>query len=162
MYKILIALVCLSVFATAQGKKTIRKFSIKKETETVTEGTTTYKDGYVIYNNNGNPIEEVKYNKDGTIKKKTTSKYDKNNKIIEEQHYEGNKFIKKKIFTYNAFEEKTEELTYDAANQLVKKELYKYDKKGLKIEKKIFDGVGNLQQTHIYTYQTGAKPTADE
>ena len=82
----------------AQGKKTIRKFNIRVEIETVKEGNSTYKSEQRLYDVNGNEVEFIKFNKDGSIKKKVVSKYDKNNNLIEELEYEGNQLIRKKNY----------------------------------------------------------------
>lgn len=141
--------------SSAQSKKDIRKYNIKVEIETIQEGNATYKSEQTIYDNNGNEIEWIKYNKDGSIKRKRIFKYDKKNNLIEEQEYEGTQLVKKIVYTYNNFDEKTSVITYDNNNQILKKEIYTYNNKGLKAEKKVYDKNDKLIATHTYQYYSG-------
>lgn len=159
-------LVIFIIFQTipfsAQSKKDIRKYNIRVEIETIQEGNTTYKSEQTIYNNNGDRVEWIKYNKDGDIKRKRIFKYDKKNNLIEEQEYEGTKLVKKIVYTYNNFDEKISAVTYDNNNQIIKKEIYTYNNKGLKAEKKVYDKNDNLIMTHIYQYHSEKNKPKDK
>ena len=123
--------ICYSAFS--QSEKEIATDKIKTETEMISDdksGIETYhKESYTAYDQNGNTVEEIQYNDDGSIK----------------EH---------KKYTYNASNLKTEETEYDAAGKLTKKTAYTYDAKGNKVSKVVTDGAGKTKQKkkYVYTY----------
>lgn len=159
---LILSLIFFVFLANAQSKKNIRKFGIKVQIENVQEGKITYKSEQSVYDSNGNEIEWIKYNKDGTIKKKRTYKYDKKNNLIEEQEFDGNQLTRKVIYSYNNFDEKISEITYDGNGQILRKEIFTYNNKGLKSEKKVYDKNDNLISTHTYQYYTSKNNSADK
>ena len=66
--------------AFSQKKKSIKKLNLKSVTESVIsveEGKSkSLKDSYSVFDKRGNLVSEIKYNADGSIRKKTISKYD--------------------------------------------------------------------------------------
>ena len=148
------------VFSSAlfsQGKKDIKTYKIKATSEnvTATEGgkDISFRDSYTAFDKNGNTLEDIQYNKDGTVKKKITTKYDSNKNKTEEVEYDGTGVIKKHLYSYNSKGDKTLEVTYDGSGKLIKKEVYLYNNKGLKVEKKIYDANNTLLETHKFTYE---------
>lgn len=141
----------------AQSKKEVKENKIKSTLESVTiienGKETTYKDTYTEFDKNGNIIAQTEYNRDGTIKRKVTSKYDSFKNKTEELEYEGNHLVRKRLFSYNGNGEKTLQVTYDGSGKLLKKEVFIYNNKGLRSEKKIYDATNNLIETHKYIYQ---------
>lgn len=153
---------CLWIFLTplflsSQSKKEVKENKIKSTLENVTiienGKEITYKDTYTEFDKNGNIVAQTEYNKDGSVKKKITSKYDSFKNKTEELEYEGNHLVRKRLFSYNGNGEKTLEVTYDGSGKLLKKEVFIYNNKGLRAEKKIYDAANNLIETHKYIYQ---------
>src|SRR3954471_308650 len=100
------AAILLAFHANAQSKKEIKKNKVKmlKESHTSVENgkESTFDVSMEKYDDNGNVIEEVDYDKEGKIKSHNTSTYDKNGDKIEEQVLtEDGKLKKKKTFKYN-------------------------------------------------------------
>ncbi len=90
----------------------------KSRTETVTEYDKkakkfiTHKESYVIYNSNGDIIEEYGYDKKGTVNKHIKTEYNSFGKKNKEIHYKDNTSAVKYIveFVYDSRGLKTEEL----------------------------------------------------
>lgn len=144
--------------AFSQKKKSIKKLNLKSVTESVIsveEGKSkTLKDSYTGFDKNGNVLSEIKYNADGSIRKKTMNKYDEEGNKTEEAEYNGSgKLISKIVNTYNAKGDKSTEMEYDVNNVLLKKSLFSYDSRELKTEKKIYNGSNVLIKTHKYSYE---------
>lgn len=110
---------------------TIQAMTIWKSKYTYQSGQakeTKYKDSYTRYDRQGEIIEEVEYNPDGTIK----------NKIIYKNDSNGNKI---------------EEIIYNSDGTTIKeKQTFKYNAEGMRIEKKVFSGDGKLLQLIKYEY----------
>lgn len=163
MKPIIVLLLILPNFCVvAQSKKNIKKFNIRVQVETVQEGNLNYKSEQTVYDNNGNETEWIKYNKDGSIKRKRITKYNKQNDPLEILEYEGNQMTRKTVFEYNNFNEKISEITYDGNNQIIKKEIFTYNNKGLKSEKKVYDKNNQLISTHTYQYYTSKNKTSEK
>jgi len=151
---------CICSASFSQKKKDIKKDKIKSTTETITKiengKEVTYKDSYTSFDKNGNIIEEINYNKDGTVKKRHTSRFDDGKNKTEEIEYEGvdGKAIQKKHqYSYNSKGDKILEITYDGAGKLIKKEVYTYNSLGLRDEKKVYDAKNVLIESHKYSYE---------
>src|SRR6267154_2186888 len=89
----LLALLSFSLVTSAQSKKEIKKFKIKSVTVSSTDVNSegnekTRNDSYQKFDSNGEVIEDVEYNKDGTFKKKETKKFNKNSDPVEEIIYD--------------------------------------------------------------------------
>ena len=144
--------------AYSQKKKSVKKLNLKSVTESVisVEGgkNKSLKDSYTGFDKSGNVTSEIKYNSDGSIRKKTIFKYDEEGNKIEEAEYNGSgKLVSKVVNAYNAKGDKTTEIEYDANNVLLKKSTYVYDSRNLKTEKKIYNGGNVLIKTHTYSYE---------
>ena len=142
----------------AQGKKNIKTNKIKSSTEfhvlVAHEKDSTYKDTYTVFDTNGNTVEEIKFNPNGSIRKKRTYKFDGSKNKLEELEYEGTTLVKKQQYAYNANGNKILEVTYDGTNKLIKKEVFIYNRLGLKVEHKIYNGNNVLVEIHKFTYKS--------
>jgi hypothetical protein len=85
---------------------------------------------------------------------KTLSKFNSSNDKIEELVYDANgKLLKKTKTDYNANGDKILEVRFDGDSKLLKKEVYTYDsKKGLRIEHKTYDGNNVLLEGKKFVY----------
>jgi hypothetical protein len=142
----------------SQSRDVISKFNVKSQTEIITEIINgveiTYKDTYTGFDKNGNTIEEIKYGKDSSVKKRQTTGYNKDQNKIEEEEYDSSGSLKKKhVYTYNSNGDKILEVTYDSNGKISKKEAYEYNDKGLKTVKKIYNGNDILIEVHKFTYE---------
>lgn len=142
----------------SQSKEVISKFNVKSQTEIITEIVngieSTFKDTYTAFDKNGNTVEEIKYSKDNSVKKRQTTEFNKDQNKTEEDEYDSNGNLKKKhIYTYNSNGDKILEVTYDSSGKISKKEAYEYNDKGLKIVKKIYNGNDVLVEVHKFTYE---------
>ena len=170
----------------SQSRKEIKKYGIRSTESVITEFVggkeVTHTDSFEKYDNDGNIIEEVEYNKDGTFKKKYTRKYNKAGEITEEVKYDAKGAIVSKVVTaynesndkvneqtydgtgklvewfkygYNDLGEKTFELSLDEKGKTIRKSLYVYDKNGLRKERKTFNGRDELIAVKKYNYKIG-------
>ena len=119
-------LALLSVNVFSQSKKEVKKFKIKSSTTIVSESIDgkekTRTDSYQKFDNSGNVLEEIEYNKDGSFKKKESHKYNKNNDNIEDVIYDEKGNVQKKTMTeYNMNKDKTSETVYDGNGKFIEK-----------------------------------------
>jgi len=156
---VFILLVLIPIISFSQGKKAIKNNNISSKTITTTytnkEGkTTTYKDNYEEYDKKGNTILKINYNKDGSVKKRTTFKYDSFNNLTEEIVEEGNP-VKKTSYSYkyNSDGKKTSEIVKNEEGKTIKRITYSYDSKKLRTEKQEFDKDNKLKSRSITTYE---------
>ena len=147
----------------AQGKKDIKKNKIKSITEliTVTDNnkTNSYKEQYTAFNKNGEIIEEIEFNKDGSIKKKATVKYDSNDNKTEETFFIPADLKQKKnckiIYKYNANNDKMEENEFDSnTGKLIRKQVCSYNGKGERVTEETYDANNKLVKKNIYSYDS--------
>ena len=125
----------LTLTSFSQSKKEVKKLGIKSSVTVVTESIEgkekTRTDMSQKFDKNGNVIELIEYNKDGSIKKKEAQTYNKNNDITEELIFDEKGNLKKKITTeYNSNKDKTFETTSDANGKLLEKTQHGYNAKG--------------------------------
>ncbi len=106
------------------------------ELEVILEGKDIYK-----YDSNGNKVEWLMYNSDGSLESKTIYKYDSNGNIIEESGYdsEGNLTdnvfgVSKTIYKYDSKNRIIESISYDLESKFgelqeipTKKTIYQYE-----------------------------------
>lgn len=177
---ILLFTVLLPFVGTAQSKKEIKKFKIKSTTVMLADAVSAseIRNSFSKFDTDGNVIEDIEYNRDGSIKKREVFKYNKNGDVMEEMVISNGKFKKKIAYKYNAKNEKVEEIHYDDKDNVIEKHVNTFDAlgnktletitdakgtllrrivttynpKGLKTEKKIFDGNGQLLATRKFTY----------
>ena len=141
----------------SQSKKKIREHKIISETtynSKVIDGKeVSIKDSYVVYDKNGNVVEETEYNKEGKVKKTEKTVYNANKDKIEEATYDANGKLKSKTaYAYNASGEKVGEIEYDEAGKIIRQTLTVFDAKGFKIEKRVFDSNKKLLYVKKYVY----------
>jgi len=160
-------LFCVTSLSIAQSKKEIKKYKIKSITETISimeKGKSiVYKDHYILFDKNGEIVEEIEYNRDGSVKKKQLVKYDNNdNKIEETSFHQGTKnpgdgkTNLKIIYKYNANNDKTEEHEYDSG-KLVKRKIYSYNNKGERTLEEVYSAEGKLLRKAAFSYEKGFK-----
>jgi hypothetical protein len=166
MKKIRLAFVLSLLFSNlifAQSKKDIKKNKIKSITEWNTKfqngKEVSFKESFTVFDKNGRTIELTEYTKDGSIKKKESTKYDAYDNKVEENKYENDQNsnsskekTKKIIYKYNINNDKIEEEEYDGNGKLLKKSIYSYDNKGLKVGKKTYVGDNVLETNRKYVY----------
>lgn len=150
---IIIATLLLTGICFGQKRKDIKKAGIRTITTTEVHGAKTLNDSKETYDANGNKIEEINYDKEGTLKGTKKTKYNKDGDVIEETEYDDKNNIKETVYTkYNALGEKTEEQYVDKDKKQFKKYVYSYDAKGFKTERKHYDGNNALISTKKYVY----------
>ncbi|MCE3225845.1 MAG: hypothetical protein K0S32_396 [Bacteroidetes bacterium] len=151
---VILALFLVNV-SFGQKKKEIKKYGVRAIVVTETHGSKTVNDSKTTYDGNGEVIEEVNYDKEGTIKSTVKYKNNKDGDVVEEAEYDEKGALKeKRQYKYNGLGEKVEELVTDKDNKVLKKSVYTYDSKGFKSEKKTYDANNNLVSTKKYTYVT--------
>ena len=88
-------------------------------------------DGYVLYNDEGNIIEQNEYNSDGSLSFKHTYTYDNKGNMIEQNRYNSDGSLSKKYTsTYDNKGNVIEENEYDSDGHLASRWTYIYDNKG--------------------------------
>jgi hypothetical protein len=152
----------------AQSKKDIRLYKIKEMTETTVlyengKQTVTYKSELKKFDKEGNTVENITYNSDGSIRRKEASKYSGKNKVEElvqdvnttkKDHSEEESTGKYKHNTtkYNSNDDKTEEIWYDEKGTVIRKITYAYNSKGDRLVEITYDGAGKMTQKIVYGY----------
>ena len=148
----------------AQSSKKVKNLRIKSTTEWVTvysgdEKSEARKDTYIAFDKNGNTIEKIEYNRDGSIKNKETFKYDAAGNVLEETAFESKAEKnskeannKKVTYKYNSSNDKTEENVYDGDGKLIRKTVFTYNRNGDKSAEVIMDASGKIIKKMIYTY----------
>lgn len=157
---------CFISIVQAQSSKKVKNFRIKSTTEWVTlnngeDKSEARKDTYTAFDKDGNTIEKIEYNKDGSIKKRETAKYDAKGNILEESSFESksdkenkDSNTKKVIYKYNAANDKTEESVFDGDGKLVRRTVFTYNRNGDKSAEVTMDASGKVLKKSIYTYDT--------
>ena len=149
----------------AQSSKKVKNFRIKSTTEWITvyssdEKSEPRKDAYTAFDKDGNTIEKIDYNKDGTIRRRETAKFDSKGNTLEETSFEAknekeskdSNNNKKTTYKYNAGDDKTEENVFDGEGKLIKKTVYTYNRNGDKSAEVTMDASGKVLKKSIYTY----------
>lgn len=150
---VILLLFLMSLVTYAQKKKEIRKYKIKSVTVTETENNKTLNDGKTVFDANGETVEEMNYDKDGSLRSHHKYKLNAQGEIIEDTEYDKEGLKEKRIIKYNSLGIKTEELVYDKSEKLLKRHMYTYDGKGLKIERKTYDGANKVISVKKYVYE---------
>jgi hypothetical protein len=131
-YRIIIFLVVFScpVWVYGQDKK-----AVKHKLKSITEYEQKYEKGVagkalkqseILYDNNGNVIDETEY-KLGKVSKHTTYQYDEDNNKVRETELDPNgKKVKVTEYKYNNGL-KAEKTVYDGNNKIISKKTYKYE-----------------------------------
>lgn len=97
------------------------------------------------YNQNGNCVEYVSFEKNGSVSKRDTYSYDDRGNKLEEIKYKGENTLKSRaVFKYDENDNKIECCFYDGKNCLNEKSISKYDREGHLIESYYVDKDGKL------------------
>lgn len=106
----------------------------------------------IQFNNSGNVIKQMKFDKDGLLSSTLICCYDENGIKTEQQYFkENNNLFSKRIYKYSADGNKIESPLYNSAGVMVSKQVYILDMK-LKTETCEYDSNGILQVKWIYGY----------
>ncbi|MBN2214061.1 MAG: hypothetical protein JW723_07445 [Bacteroidales bacterium] len=130
MKKFLLSLLVLSVclFVSAQSERKVRATEIvAKEIWNHTNSKSIFLEGIDRFDEEGNLIEEIKYNPDGSIRKHFKYTFNENNDILTE-------------------------IEYDASGRVIYKTEHVYEGL-LKISKKEFNEKGKLVSSKVYKYK---------
>lgn len=161
--------VCFFLFIqlNAQSKKDIRLYKIKELTENTVlyengKQVASYKSEITKFDKEGNTIENITYNSDGTIRRKEAAKYSGKNKIEElvqvvnntkkADEENTNEKYKHTTSKYNSNNDKTEEVWYDEKGSIIKKETIAYNSRGDRLFEITYDGSGKIIQKIAYGY----------
>jgi hypothetical protein len=159
---VIILCILIAVSGTAVAGKQQKKNRIKSTTilQTIYENgkPVTYKESVETFDKSGNTTSLTEYAKDGSIAKKETATYDNNGNLIEETKFnpKSNKNIKK-TYKYTVIKDKTplaEETEYNESGAIVKKTAYTYTSNGKKASETVTDGSGNLVEKFLYIYNS--------
>ncbi len=167
------------VFGFSQSKKEVKKNKIKSISEfiSVMENgkPVSYQLSYIVFDKNGNTIENIEYNKDGSLKKKETCKYDSDNNKMEETCYskkeskepksnsENKVENTKTVYKYNANKDRIEDCEYDGTSgKLIRKQVYSYDKKGNKCLEETYNDENKLTKKIVCTFNNKGLKTKKE
>ena len=110
----------------------------------------------ILFNDNGNKIEENQYKFDGSLKSKNTYKYeDSGNELIEHCNYNSVGSLEEKyIYDKGNIIEHSE---YNSDGSLKSKNTRKYDDNGNEIEWKTYQSDGSLIHKYTYKYKYNYK-----
>jgi hypothetical protein len=114
----------------AQQKNPKSRTEIVYEVDKKTKKEVAHKESYLLYNYNGDVIEEFGYDKKGVVNKHIKYEYNSNGKKIKEIHLNEKNVVKKIVeIKYDASGNKIEEIEYKADNKTItsrKKFSYEY------------------------------------
>jgi hypothetical protein len=128
-----LVVICMAMLVApsfAQKKNKITEKGIKSITEIKEDyeksnGKSTF-ESYIVYDKNGNVIEERSYDKNGKETEKIISEYDKDNQKVRETHYNP-AGVKTQIEEYKYMDGlKTEKITYYGNGKMKSKKKYGY------------------------------------
>lgn len=129
---VLIAFCFIAFSSFSQSTKEIAADNIKSITVMSSDektGIETYhKESFTTYDQNGNVLEDVNFNSDGSIKDHTK-------------------------YTYTSDGKKLTQTEYTPDGKVSKTETYTYDAKGNKLSKVVTDGAGKTKSKKKYVYQ---------
>src|SRR4030043_1371343 len=132
MKKLFISILILSgCFLISAQSDEERKVSgiISRESWENADGKTRYLSSVEKYDANGNKTEEIKYEKDKSIKKRIVCTFNSNNDKISETEFDASgKQVQKILYEYNGNLRITKK-EYDAKNKLVSWKTYEYKMK---------------------------------
>lgn len=163
---IILVIVCMGIGFSgySQSKKSLRTYSITKKTETVLK----YKNGkaqdpYVseveVFDKNGEWIERIDFDKDGSIKKREVRKYNKRllveeiqDKPQEKEWTETTPSYKQRVYTFNKKADLMEEKDLSRKGEVKRKRVYTYNKYGDRMTRTTTDKHGEVESIDNYTY----------
>jgi hypothetical protein len=148
----------------AQSKKLIRLNKIKSATEHTTKMVDgkelSYKSTYWTFDTKtGETTEKTEFFPDGSVRKKSVTKYDSKENIIEETEFsvkdktpdDGSRNTKT-TYKYNSSNDKTEEVQYDGSGKVLKRIVFSYNANGNKTMEVKYDGENKLLKKEVFTY----------
>jgi hypothetical protein len=139
--------------AFAQSKKSIKKNGVRSVSIVDLENGRNLNSHRVVYNKDGEMVEETDYDKEGNLKWVKKYKYNGDGDVIEEEENDTkNNKVEKHVYKYSSLGEKTEEQVWDGTGKIVKTHYYAYDGRGLKVERKTVDATGKTIAVKKYTY----------
>jgi hypothetical protein len=159
---------CFAAGVSAQSKKDIRLYKIKGVTETtvVYEGgkeVANYRSEVKKFDKEGNTIEDITYNRDGSVRRKEAAKYSGKDKVEEvaqdvnnqkkndDEDDDGGKY-KHITWKYNTTGDKTEEVWYNEKGGVIKKIVFTYNARGDRQSEITYDAAGKVTKKIVYTY----------
>ncbi|HRS54049.1 MAG TPA: hypothetical protein P5250_05030, partial [Bacteroidales bacterium] len=101
---------------------------------------------------NGRLILYINYNKNGLIKTKESYKYDNQGNKLEEIKWNNDSLIYHKKYTYNSNSYKTEEIWLDNKGKIIQKSVFKLNANGDKIVETVYNNSEQIISTIYYTY----------
>jgi hypothetical protein len=105
-----------------------------------------------FYNDRGNVIKELDYDKSGKLDEIITYEYDVDDNKIKEVHYKSNnKLLKTNTYSYKKGL-LTERKEYDENNRLISRNTYKYENR-LRTERDEYDESNRLIEKKKYIYK---------
>ncbi|AFL96689.1 hypothetical protein ACQ1Q1_08150 [Ornithobacterium rhinotracheale] len=108
---------------------------------------------YVVFNEKGNCIEEVRYNSEGNIDRKSTLAYDEKENCIERVRYNAEGSIDEKMtLAYDDKGNKIECVFYNSDDSIYSKSTYAYDEKGNCIEEVWYNSEDSIDVKSTYFY----------
>lgn len=155
----LLLVVILPLFCFGQSAKKIRNNKITSQTITKTIAIDTliitYVDTYEEFTKDGKTVTEIKYDINGTVRRKRAYKYDALGNVCEELEYDQKKAkTVKKTFKYDASGNEIEITTTDEDGDEIEKRVLTYDKNGLKKTAVEYRPNGEVKWEKKYTYET--------
>jgi antitoxin component YwqK of YwqJK toxin-antitoxin module len=125
---LLIMILAGCLIINAQSGKEIKKLQITtKETWNNTDSKSKFLETVEKFDEEGNLIEEIKYNPGKSIRKQTKWTYNENNDKLTETEYDSSgKVTSKKEYTYEG-SLRTSRKEYDEKGKLVSWEIYKFE-----------------------------------
>lgn len=144
-------------------KKKLKQGNIKKLTVVQKKGgnENLLKQSEEVFDANGNTLEELEYNNDGTLDGKLVFKYDAFSNLLEKEVFSRDKksnavdlsLKEKRKYLYNGFNELSEEQVYDGKGKLEKKYVYEYNRFKLLTVRTTFDSANHVIQIKKYLYE---------
>ncbi|HEX3009662.1 MAG TPA: hypothetical protein VHO90_18805 [Bacteroidales bacterium] len=130
LLQISVLLIIYSLSASAQKKNPPRDNNVRSVTEykqDIQNNEPKVKESYVLYDKNGNVLEEIEYDSDGKAKYHMKYQFDvNNNKIKEIELNSSGKIVRTTEYKYSG-NLRTEKNTYDGAGKLKTKRTYQYE-----------------------------------
>ena len=108
---------------------------------------------FTSFNTNGNEIERIKYNRDGSLDSKDINKYDDRGNRIELVVSDFKNDIEVKFLEkYDLKGNKIEQKCFNKKGELFSKEIIKNNINGFKVERKVFNKKGENNYIELFNY----------
>lgn len=155
-----VAICCVSsAIAYSQSRKDLKKSGITESKEVMYSycGGKEYvwTQSELKYDKDGNVIEEVTYNSDGSIRKKQVRVYHDSGKLMEEANFGAQGFLEDRVaYTFDEDGEKLSEKRYFPCGALMEWVKFGVDDKGQRISESYYDEQGKLLRKSVFTYDS--------